>query len=188
MEFDMEAISKIFKIPNIDMDNLNIETYTKFDFLLDPNGELYEDFGYDIAKVDNVNLPTRFMVDDAAFWDNPPYHTPIIIVNGTKGITGKTWRFDDLIPITISREPKTLLPDELFQARTNMSPEEWEEIYEFVIRNYDLLLAHWYGTLERDFGTELVNKLWRIKKPDGTIAIGTRFWRNCYEQCPEKMD
>jgi len=122
-----------------------------YSYLFELEKEPPEDWGFDVRKLTpkETNLPVTIWLDDTMQYRKYKYETPLVIVSSDCG------DFDidlivRLIPVTISKNPKILIPDELFQAKNELSAESWNAIFEFVSNNCDLLLAHWNGTIEND--------------------------------------
>jgi hypothetical protein len=121
-----------------------------------------EDFGYGITTMhpSDYNIPTVMFVDDCVRDSDIVYTTPIIMVSGDKVEKSRDSHYAKFIPVTISKTPKVLIPDDLFRKKTSMSDDEWNQIFKYITLNHDVFLSHWRGTIEEDFNIDAWDYYW----------------------------
>jgi hypothetical protein len=136
----------------IEKDNDLWDKPQDYSYMWELEKEPPEDWGFDMRKLTpkQTNLPTTIWIDDTMQFRKEKFSPPIVIVSCHNHGDFDVDYIIRHIPVTISETPKILIPDELFKSKNELSAEQCDNIFKFISRNRDILLAHWNGTLEKD--------------------------------------
>ena len=137
-----------------------------YDYLYGLNDdEDIADYGYILHRIDKtitglpteISLYTTFVGSKRWCPKELPY-VPVILVQGKKDTVYNI----DMIPVTISSTPEILNPPQLIVKKSTLTENEWDEIFDFIKRNYEVLITDWNtgeDGLKKKYSCDNIDKL-----------------------------